>query len=70
MAAVVATANKISKVVYTMIKNKIEYDESLIKINEPAFLARKLKNMQKSMVKLQEQIELYKKIPIPQTANC
>jgi hypothetical protein len=28
--AVVATANKISKIMYTMIKNKVEYDENML----------------------------------------
>jgi transposase len=35
MAAIVATANKLGKVIYMMVKNKAEYDENLIKINEP-----------------------------------
>jgi hypothetical protein len=61
MGAIVATANKISKIVYTMVKNKTEYDESLIKINDIDFVTRKLKNMQKGVQKLQAQIELYQK---------
>jgi len=69
MGAIVATANKISKIVYTMVKNKTEYDESLININEPALLIRKLRNMQKNMKKLQEQIEFYQTKPILQIAN-
>ena len=59
MGAIVATANKISKIVYTMVKNKTEYDENLIKTNEPVFLMRKLRNMQKSISKLQKQIDFY-----------
>jgi transposase len=59
MGAVVATANKISKIVYTMVKTKTEYDESLIRINEPEYLMKKLKNMQKSVANLQKQIEEY-----------
>ena len=69
MGAIVATANKISKIVYTMVKNKTEYNEDLIKINEPVFLMRKLKSMQKSVAKIQEQIENYQKKTTPQTVN-
>jgi len=69
MGAIVATANKISKVVYTMVKTKTEYDERLIKINEPVLLMRKLHNMQKSMAKLQEQIQFYQIKPVLQIAN-
>jgi transposase len=54
--AVVATANKISKIVYTMVKNNTEYNEELTKTNEPVYLMKKLKRMQKNMAKLQEQI--------------
>jgi len=61
MGAIVATANKISKIVYTMVKNKTEYDENLIKISDIGFLTRKLKNMQKGVTKLQAQIESIQK---------
>jgi len=56
MGAVIATANKISRVVYMMVKNKTEYDEKMIQLNEPVYLMRRLRNMQKSVAKLQEQI--------------
>jgi transposase len=57
MGAIVATANKISKIVYMMVKNQTEYDEKLIKMNEPELLMRKLRSMEKNMAKLQEQID-------------
>ena len=68
MGAIVATANKISKIVYTMVKTQTEYlycvrstryDESLIRINEPEYLMRKMKNMQKGIVAIQKQLEAY-----------
>ena len=68
MGAIVATANKISKIVYTMVKTKTEYDESLIQINEPLYLycvrstrylMKKLKNMQKGISVIQKQLEAY-----------
>lgn len=69
MSALVATANKISKIVYTMVKNKTEYDQNLLKIDEPVFLKRKLLNMQKSILKLQAQIEICQTRPISQVAD-
>ena len=69
MGAIVATANKISKVVYTMVKNKTEYDENLIKINDPVFMMRKLRNMQKNMAKLQAQIDVCQKEQVAHIAN-
>ena len=59
MGAIVATANKISKIVYTMVKTQTEYDESLIRINEPEYLMRKMKNMQKGIAAIQKQLEEY-----------
>ena len=69
MGAIVATANKISRIVYMMVKNKMEYDENLIKINEAVFLMRKLQNMQKNVAKLQKQIDFYQIKPDLKTAN-
>ncbi|MDR1335409.1 MAG: hypothetical protein LBK22_01105 [Tannerella sp.] len=68
MGAIVATANKMNKTVYTMVKNKTEYNENLIRLNEPQLLRRKLKNMQKQVARLQEQVEFYEKNPDLQTA--
>jgi hypothetical protein len=50
------------------VKTKTEYDENLIKISEPVFLQRKLRNMQKCMAKLQEQIKVYQLSPNLQLA--
>ena len=69
MGAIVATANKISKIVYTMVKNKTEYDESLVKMNDIDFATRKLKSMQKVMAKLQAQIDAYPKKQVAHIAN-
>ena len=69
MGAIVATANKISKIVYTMVKNKTEYDESLLKMNDIDFATRKLKSMQKVMAKLQAQIDTYPKKQVVHIAN-
>jgi hypothetical protein len=66
MGAVVATANKISKIVYMMVKTKTEYDEKMLQTNEPVYLKRKLRNMEKSIAKIQEQIELCQVKPVLQ----
>ena len=42
-----------------MVKTQTEYDESKIQINEPQYLMRKLKNMQKGIAVIQKQIEAY-----------
>ena len=42
-----------------MVKTKTEYDETLIQINEPLYLMRKLKNMQKGIETIQKQIDAY-----------
>jgi transposase len=60
MGAIVATANKISKIVYVMVKNKTEYNEEMIQTNEPVFLMRKLRRMQKNMEKIQQKIDFCK----------
>jgi transposase len=57
MSAIVATANKMSKIMYIMVKTKTEYDETRIRMNEPAALERKLRSAQKYADKLREQIE-------------
>jgi predicted transcriptional regulator len=57
MGAIVATANKISKIVYMMVKNKTEYDEKMIQTDEPVFLMRKWLSMQKNMEKIRQKIE-------------
>jgi hypothetical protein len=41
MGANVATANKISKIVYTTVKTRTEYDETMVTLNEPEYLKKK-----------------------------
>jgi transposase len=57
MNAIVATANKMSKIIYIMVKTKTEYDEKRIQTNEPDILKKKLKNVLKYASKIQEQID-------------
>ena len=54
--AVAATANKMGKIICTMIKNKTEYDESLGQEKQAKILKMKLKRTQKELEKLQKQL--------------
>ena len=55
--AIIATANKLAKIIYTMVKNKTEYDENLLKINDEKMLRYKLSRAQRTVEKLKEQLD-------------
>lgn len=55
--ATVATAHKIAKIFYTMIKTKQEYDASKASIDETEILSRKILRMQNALEKLQNRIK-------------
>jgi len=55
-AAIVATANKIGRIIYTMIKNQTEYDESLGQEKHVEILKKRIKRTQRELDKLQKQI--------------
>lgn len=54
--AIVATAHKIAKIFYTMIKTHTEYDESKTGINERSLLERKILMTQRRLDKLNGQL--------------
>jgi hypothetical protein len=54
--AIIATANKLGRIIYTMVKNKTQYDESLLKINENERLKKRLNKIKKEMEKIENQI--------------
>jgi hypothetical protein len=54
--AIIATANKMARIIYTMVKSKTEFDESLSSINEEERLKRKLMRTQKELEKIQNQL--------------
>ena len=56
--AIVATAHKIAKIFFTMIKNRAEYDESKAGINERDLLERKIIMTQRRLDKLNRQLEV------------
>ena len=56
--AIVATAHKIAKIFFTMVKTHTEYDESKTGINEKALLERKILMTQRRLDKLNRQLEV------------
>jgi transposase len=56
LAAIVATANKIARIIYTLVKTKTEFDDSYAKITEEEILKKKLIITQRKLKKIQEQI--------------
>ncbi len=60
--AIIATANKLGRIIYTMVKNKVKFDESLMQVNEEERLRRKLIRTQMELDRLQNQIN--KKVPM------
>jgi transposase len=64
----VATANKLGKIIYTMVKTHTEYNEKMILVDEHEVLKRQLKCMQKKVAKIQEKIDACEVIPKSQSA--
>ena len=56
-AAIVATANKLGRIMYTMVKNKTEYNGSLGLDKQEKILKNKIKRTQKELTKLQTQLK-------------
>lgn len=56
LPAIIATANKLGRILYVMVKNKVEFDESFTQTNEVEILKRKLVRTQKTLDKLKNQI--------------
>jgi hypothetical protein len=57
LSAIVATANKIGRIIYTMVKNQTEYNGASEQEQQVKILKRKLARTQKELTKLQEQIK-------------
>ena len=57
IAAIIATANKIGRIIYTMVKYQIEYDENKGKDKQVEILKKKLERNQKEFQKLQKQLK-------------
>jgi transposase len=57
MAAIVATANKLARILYVMVKTKSEFDESKAKQTEEDILKKKLIYAQKALERIQKQLD-------------
>ncbi|KAA6335898.1 hypothetical protein EZS27_015895 [termite gut metagenome] len=57
MSAVVATANKLARIIYVMVKEKREFDESYMSFNEENMLKKRLEATQKTLLKIQKQLK-------------
>jgi len=57
LAAIVATANKLARIIYVMVKTKTEFDESKAKCTEEEILKRKLRYAKKALERIQKQLE-------------
>ena len=56
MAAIVATANKLARIIYVMVKTKSEFDESNVKLTEEEMLKKKLLYAQRALERIQKQL--------------
>jgi hypothetical protein len=54
---IIATANKLGRILYVMVKSKSKFDESHINVNEKKILRRKLHRTQQMLEKLQRQFK-------------
>jgi len=54
--AIIATAHKLAKIIYTMVKKKIEYDQTRLIQNNEDMLRKKLLRTQKAMEKIEKQL--------------
>jgi len=54
--AIVATANKIGKIIYSMVKNQTEYDEALVQEDITKILKMKLKRTEKELERIKKQL--------------
>ena len=52
MQAIIATAHKMARIFYTMVKNKSEYDETNVGIDEQELLLKKIERAKITLVRL------------------
>ena len=56
--AVVATAHKIARILYAMVKNQVEFDDRIDLDKQKIFLNKKLSSLRRSVKSLENQLEL------------
>ena len=57
MAAIVATANKLARIVYTMVKSKSEFNQYHNQFNEEEMLKKKLMYAQRALERIQKRLD-------------
>ena len=57
MQAIVATAHKIARIIYTMVKNQEEYNPQMVGCNEKELLEKKLEKTQRQLQKITEKLK-------------
>ena len=57
LGAIVATANKLARIIYTLVKTKTEYNDSYNKITEEEILKKKLIFAQRALERIQKQLK-------------
>jgi hypothetical protein len=56
LPAIVATAHKLAKIIYVMVKTKTEFDDTKNKFTEKEILQKKLRHTQKKLERLEKQL--------------
>jgi transposase len=56
LSAIVATANKLAKLIFVLVKNKSEFDDSFSRVTEEEILKKKLLAAQKNLARIQKQL--------------
>ncbi|KAA6330255.1 hypothetical protein EZS27_021027, partial [termite gut metagenome] len=52
------TANKLARIIYVMVKEKREFNESYMSFNEEDMLKKRLEAAQKALLKIQKQLKM------------
>jgi transposase len=54
--AIVATANKLSRIIYTMLRDKKEFDPNLVYLGQEKFKLTRIKQLEKQLNKLKKEV--------------
>ena len=58
MQAIVATAHKIARIFYVMVKNKCTYDETKVGLDEQELLRKKIERTQRALDRLNARLSV------------
>jgi len=57
--AIIAVAHKLARIIYHMVKEKVEYDESIDRMKNVNMLDKKRKSLQKRLAKIEAELSSY-----------